>query len=949
MIQQILEFQKKFSDYESVGSSLFIDRGSLKSREVRQIKASEIRVSEEGLYVRIDHRMSSYIKNKLSPVIKAKEGEELVDTNNLLLSLVLTKVYFPDKEENIYFPLVSIDLTNRKEEIFNAIRNGFSEIFISWEEKIVLNESITSTFFDISYEENGSKKSEFIAEELGDLVYEEARADLKKVLDSLYEVFENNIDTSFDLVFPKYLSDKSALFMFFNQKNEVKLKKAYDKIMQKQSSLLQEYLLYKQEDNKSPELDPDTYWLGSLTKDYPVGFGQGLVMQRNAMNDKIIPVVGGPGTGKTTLFLSLIANEVTKRAINIVNGRKDYNNLMLITSTANKAVDNVSDSLKEGFKHGFVYVGGNQTNKTNSIKDVQEYIAFLESREFSQEKYDYHKNKLVHYMDMFAKKRDIFKKVKSMNLTFSNFNEFDKYMKGYAVHATSFSSKELYKLEALTVNISKAFEILVSKKFEYFKEEFLSSGFVNKILLKFSKDSIVDEFNNDFNLKLTREKIESLFKILDNTDSKDIENYLENEKIKELKIIHKYFVDKEKFFNGIIKYDNFVEYARTNLFKMNYDLYITALNFMGQETLKRKREVLKALGYLIADNAYRYMVDNYGYSTENHKKFIEHLSLGYPVVTSTLAAVPGMFSTIKVDQVFNTVMADEAGMIASHAIVETLNRANRAIIVGDPKQLSPIVNINELFLSDLREEVTEEFWKMYSPTQTSAFHRAAGTVEGGYKAIGRGIMLDEHRRCVKKIADLFIEIAEYDGLKVCTPEPKTKPYRTLGEPLMFFHTKNSEVESFKKINFDEISKIESILNRLQAIGYDLTNEVGIITPYKDQERELALRFGQRLAHSNTKAKIGTVHKFQGVEYKVIIFSTVISREHDSLSFINVDPSMINVAVSRAKEAFMVVGDYDKLTEEKSYTNYAGRMSEYIKLNGRLVAPANNKVKKQEVA
>jgi superfamily I DNA and/or RNA helicase len=125
---------------------------------------------------------------------------------------------------------------------------------------------------------------------------------------------------------------------------------------------------------------------------------------------------------------------------------------------------------------------------------------------------------------------------------------------------------------------------------------------------------------------------------------------------------------------------------------------------------------------------------------------------------------------------------------------------------------------------------------------------------------------------------------------------------------------------------------------LESIGYDLKKEVGIITPYKDQERELINRFGYRLGQNNfsKESKIGTVHKFQGVEYKVIIFSMVISREQDTLSFINIDPSMINVAVSRSKEVFMVVGDYEKVTKESSYNNYAGRMSKYIELNGKLV-------------
>jgi len=53
--------------------------------------------------------------------------------------------------------------------------------------------------------------------------------------------------------------------------------------------------------------------------------------------------------------------------------------------------------------------------------------------------------------------------------------------------------------------------------------------------------------------------------------------------------------------------------------------------------------------------------------------------------------------------------------------------------------------------------------------------------------------------------------------------------------------------------------------------------------------------------------VGTVHTFQGAERKVIIFSSVYDNE-DGCFFINKKKNLMNVAVSRTKDSFLVFGD-----------------------------------------
>lgn len=59
----------------------------------------------------------------------------------------------------------------------------------------------------------------------------------------------------------------------------------------------------------------------------------------------------------------------------------------------------------------------------------------------------------------------------------------------------------------------------------------------------------------------------------------------------------------------------------------------------------------------------------------------------------------------------------------------------------------------------------------------------------------------------------------------------------------------------------------------------------------------------------SEKSVGTVHKFQGAESPVIIFSSVYTKQTDGV-FIDASASMLNVAVSRAKDHFIVFGDID---------------------------------------
>ena len=106
--------------------------------------------------------------------------------------------------------------------------------------------------------------------------------------------------------------------------------------------------------------------------------------------------------------------------------------------------------------------------------------------------------------------------------------------------------------------------------------------------------------------------------------------------------------------------------------------------------------------------------------------------------------------------------------------------------------------------------------------------------------------------------------------------------------------------------------------------------VGIITPFKAQSNLIKyLLKRSSLAGEVKNISVGTVHTFQGAERQVIIFSSVYGTK-DGSYFIDMDKSMMNVAVSRAKDVFLVFGDRGCFsTMEGKATKLLGEMCESV--------------------
>lgn len=269
-------------------------------------------------------------------------------------------------------------------------------------------------------------------------------------------------------------------------------------------------------------------------------------------------------------------------------------------------------------------------------------------------------------------------------------------------------------------------------------------------------------------------------------------------------------------------------------------------------------------------------------------------------------------------------IVDEAGQTSPEIAAASFSLAKKAIVVGDEHQIPPVWGTEEVLdmtmAMDKKVIPTEDDFKLLkenglNSSQSSIMKVAAMSCI--YEKFEKGLFLSEHRRCYDEIVKYCNDLV-YNGRL----DAMRGSFQNSNNPLAGYlppmghkeicvsHSKKMGVS---RCNETEAQQIVLWLQKnypilLKKYENDNPNEVlGIISPFKEQIRLIKKELEKSLSEYAKNISFGTVHSFQGAEYKVIIFSSVYGNQ-DGCFFINKSKELMNVAVSRAKDSFLVFGD-----------------------------------------
>jgi hypothetical protein len=284
---------------------------------------------------------------------------------------------------------------------------------------------------------------------------------------------------------------------------------------------------------------------------------------------------------------------------------------------------------------------------------------------------------------------------------------------------------------------------------------------------------------------------------------------------------------------------------------------------------------------------------------------------------------------------FDCVVVDEASMLQLPLYYCAAALAQKRIVIaGDFRQLPPIVRVgSNSSRGDSPAAAIEA--EMKALMTENAFTKSGVIAKSkiGEKTTELIALRDQYRMR-EPISDLISETFYPEHTLRTVAEKKDKPTPWGNEAFLFFDTTSLEPESStvngkSRRNLMHALTVQAIAEQLFEDGWELKSTAkksfGIITPYAKQSSFIESLLTTD-PDKHVKGGISTVHRFQGNERDLMIIdlTKVASDSEPNLgSFIgHPDPlapenAMWNVAISRARQHVIIVGDFPTLERNSS--------------------------------
>ncbi len=331
------------------------------------------------------------------------------------------------------------------------------------------------------------------------------------------------------------------------------------------------------------------------------------------------------------------------------------------------------------------------------------------------------------------------------------------------------------------------------------------------------------------------------------------------------------------------------------------------------KALEVTREFIYKYSYEISNNLtilYHMLKGKQVYQTKKIN-VLNNLFLIVPVISTTLASVSKLFDGVYEEEIGNLII-DEGGQALPYSTVGALYRAKKVLCLGDPAQLEPIINVSPSLLEKLADNfnVDRKFVmhnSLIASTQTllDSVSEFYGTIND--EVVGCPLLI--HRRCNQETFNISNEISYGNSMIYFKDEVESKLPKS-----GWINVKSCNYRNHSSI--EEKNTLAEFIKNLN-VKYSLNdNDYYIITPFRSTENDVK------------GYPIGTIHKMQGREKKVIIL-LLGGSSNEAISWACSKPNLLNVAVTRAKERLYIIGDYDKWGNKQFFEV----CKKYIKIYG----------------
>ncbi|MBW9152357.1 AAA domain-containing protein [Clostridium estertheticum] len=718
---------------------------------------------------------------------------------------------------------------------------------------------------------------------------------------------------------------------------------------------------------------------GQMSGEYPLSSSQRECINHftNMADGEILAVNGPPGTGKTTLLQSIVANMYVERALKMEKAP-----IIVASSTNNQAVTNIIESF------GKISVIGYQNLEERWIEGVNSFAVYFPSVNLEANA----KIKGYHYTNSNGK--NFISEIESEdNISKSKDKLLENCSKYFSDNISNLDVCEekihilLCKVDLIRTNLLALFN------------KFKSYGINDKNMEKYLvvlKDEIksledkvhlgllrVDAWRRHFKempllykllkfFKSYRRKIETKNRMFIESGETFLDEYMSLDEIeekysyiiKDLKIKQR---EVQRIYKEIEhiqeKYDenlSRLKELKIDIFKGNKKrtpVNLEQINELMDETLRYVEFWLSVHYYECRWTKGEDLVTGKQKGTTYESvlyKLYNRLSMITPCLVMTFYQLPKNFLAYEKGNNYylynyiDLLIVDEAGQVSPEIAACSFTLAKKAVVVGDIYQIEPVWSVSSALDESLAKEEgviqsnegCERLFEVGINSSNSSVMKVASKSCKYMKFGDRGLFLSEHRRCYDEIISYCNDLVYKRKLEPMRGKGvNDKKYKLKKLPQMGYKQVETEYSTKKgssRYNKKEAIEIVNWINKnFQMIkeAYPMENIkelLGVITPFKAQVNCIVNEMNMQISGDIKKnISVGTVHTFQGAERRIIIISTVYG-ENDDCYFIDKNESILNVAVSRAKDSFLVFGDINGLNNDKS--SASGLLKEYIKSN-----------------
>jgi hypothetical protein len=305
---------------------------------------------------------------------------------------------------------------------------------------------------------------------------------------------------------------------------------------------------------------------------------------------------------------------------------------------------------------------------------------------------------------------------------------------------------------------------------------------------------------------------------------------------------------------------------------------------------------------------------------------------GFSHFQKALSALPIWITTAQspqsipmIENIFDLVIIDEATQCTLTNLFPLIFRGKRLVVIGDPEQLPAIPSItanNERPLA-MKFNVAD-FIESFGHDNNTVYSAAARCLPGRHSDI---VLLREHYRSHPLIIG-FSNLNIYQRLLKLRRSPTGNLVDKTIDGVSFVNVIGKATRGNGNRSWMNRDEAEKVVEFLQSLYQNLDNpgiSVGVVTPFRAQKEYITDLIDRS---EIPKITVGTAHAFQGDERDIMIFSPVAApgMSPESIRWIEEPRNLVNVAVTRARESMVFIGNSDFLLQQ---TGIIGKLASYI--------------------